>query len=117
MERFAATFALLTFLVLALAPASGQSVRPFAPLHGESADRARDGGVIAGKILGVDYQRGVMSLRAGRGTIDVYVLPTTNIQGKSSNYHTIADLRRGQNVEVFTSVQGPRTNAQIITLK
>jgi hypothetical protein len=57
-------------------------------------------------------------LRADRSrTMEVYVLPSTNIQGKSNGYYTIADLKKGSSVDVFTSVMGTRTNAQIIKLK
>lgn len=81
-------------------------------------DRARDGGVLAGTITAIDYVRGIMSMRADkRGAMDVYVLPSTNIQGKSNGYFTISDLKKGSSVEVFTSVVGTRTNAQIIKLK
>ena len=110
----ALAFVALAFVVPAAAQ-TGPSLAP--PFHAPAVDRARDGGVISGRILDVDYQRGLMSLRSGRSTVDVYVLPTTNIQSKTSSYHTIADLKKGQDVQVFTSILGSRTNAQIIRLK
>jgi len=42
-------------------------------------------------------------------------LPSTNIVGKNG-YHTIADLKKGEHVEVYTSVRGARTDAEIIKL-
>ena len=83
----------------------------------ESVDHAHDGGIVTGRIVTVDYVRGIMNLREAHRTVDVYVLPSTNIQGKKNDYYTIADLKRGENVEVFTSVKGTRTSAQIIKLK
>jgi hypothetical protein len=108
----------LVALVLAPAIAAAATNAPAVPVPAfEPADKAHDGGVLAGKIVGIDYVRGIMNLRDGRRTHDVYVLPSTNIQGKQNAYYTIADLKRGENVEVFTSVNGTRTNAQIIKLK
>jgi len=113
---------LLTLVLLGLAtlanagattppPPTSKAFEP-APAH------ARDGGVLSGKIVGIDYVRGWMSVRAPHNRmVDVYVMPSTNIQGRTSGYYTIADLKRGENVEVFTSVIGSRTNAQIIKLK
>ena len=110
----------LFVLAVALAADAATSL-PVAPTRASfeaSADRAHDGGIISGTVVGIDYVRGIMSLRADRSrTMEVYVLPSTNIQGKSNGYYTIADLKKGSSVEVFTSVMGTRTNAQIIKLK
>lgn len=112
-------FALLSSVaVMTAAPAAYAGPTPTAAAALVAPDRAHDGGVVAGTVTGIDYVRGIMSMRADkRGPMDVYVLPSTNIQGKSSGYFTITDLKKGSNVEVFTSVVGTRTNAQIIKLK
>jgi len=114
---------LLTLLPFVLAGAvtalAAPSAAPFVPGPSAGApEHAHDGGVLNGTVVGIDYVRGVMSLRAEKkGMLDVYVLPSTNIQGKRTGYYTIADLKKGANVEVFTSVVGSRTNAEIIKLK
>lgn len=75
-------------------------------------------GIVHGTIVRVDYLREKMLLREARKkVVYVYILPSTNIQGKHDGYCTIADLKRGANVEVFTSVRGTRTNAEVIKLR
>jgi hypothetical protein len=113
--------ALLVVLTGASLPAVAATSLPSVPSSMKASfaagDHARDGGVLSGKVVGVDYVRGVMSLRTDNHTTDVYVLPSTSIQGKTSGYYTISDLKKGTSVEVFTSIAGSRTNAQIIKLK
>lgn len=73
--------------------------------------------VLTGKILSIDYLHEKMLLREPRNrTVNVYILPSTNIEGKHDGYHTIADLKKGANVEIYTSVRGTRTDAEIIKL-
>jgi hypothetical protein len=114
-------FAPAALVLMVLLPAAARSATPSTlpvPASGSvSVEHARDGGVIAGKIVSVDYVRGMMSLRDANRTIDVFVLPSTNIQSKQNGYSTISDLKKGASVEIFTSVVGTRTNAQIIKLK
>ena len=116
--RSLAFVAALASLALWNAPAGADqtAIPAFRSAAPQAQERSRDGGIVAGRILGVDYVRGIMSLHAARGNVDVYVLPSTNILGKSG-YNTIADLKKGSSVEIFTSVVGTRTNAQIIKLK
>ena len=72
--------------------------------------------VLTGRIVSIDYLREKMLLAESRNrTATVYVLPSTNIVGKNG-YHTIADLKKGAHVEIYTSVRGTRTNAEIIKL-
>ena len=72
--------------------------------------------VLTGRIVSVDYLREKMLLAESRTrTATVYILPSTNIVGKNG-YHTIADLKKGEHVEVYTSVRGARTDAEIIKL-
>lgn len=73
--------------------------------------------VLSGRIITIDYLREKMLLAESRNrTATVYILPSTNIVGKNDGYHTIADLKKGAHVEVYTSVRGTRTDAEIIKL-
>ena len=74
--------------------------------------------MVLGKIIGIDYVREKMLLREPRNkTVNVDILPSSYIVGKRDVYCTIADLKRGANVEILTSVRGTRTDAEIIKLK
>lgn len=93
---------------------------PIIALTASVAARAQTAhsGIVHGTIVRVDYLRERMLLREQRNkTLNVNILPSTNIQGKNGGYCTIADLKRGANVEIFTSVRGTRTEAQIIKLQ
>ncbi|HTX03827.1 MAG TPA: hypothetical protein VMD07_09125 [Candidatus Acidoferrales bacterium] len=73
--------------------------------------------VLTGKIVGIDYLREKMLLAQPRKrTVNVYILPSTTIQSKNDGYHSIADLKKGAHVEIYTSVRGTRTDAEIIKL-
>jgi hypothetical protein len=79
---------------------------------------AHDGGVLHGQIVSIDYFERRMEVRARRNRlVDVHILPSTSIQGKADGYHSIADLKKGETVDVLTSVEGRRTNAEIIKLE
>lgn len=83
-----------------------------------SSTGARDGGVLHGQIVSIDYFDRRMEVRARRNQlVDVYILPSTSIQGKASGYHSIVDLKKGETVDVLTSIAGRRTNAEIIKLE
>jgi hypothetical protein len=85
---------------------------------GTSALQARNGGVIEGEVVAVDHRAGTLSIQtANRGRIDVIVLPSTNIQDSKNKFHTIADIDRGERVDVFVSQRGPLFIAQIIHLR
>jgi hypothetical protein len=80
--------------------------------------RARNGGVIEGQVVAVDYRAGTMAVQTpNRGRVDVIVLPSTNIQDAKNKFHTIADIDRGAHVQVFTSQRGALFIAQIIHLR
>jgi hypothetical protein len=81
-----------------------------------SAPKA-SGGIVSGQVTSVDYQRGVLGVQSGGRKIDVTVLPSTNIQGKGSGYHSIAEISRGAHVEIFTSQSDGKYTAQIIRLR
>lgn len=102
--------------VLLLAAAT-QTPKPL-PSVMPSPASAHDGGIVHGRILSIDYFARRMEVRARRNRlVDVYILPSTSIQGKASGYHSIADLKKGETVDVLTSVEGHRTNAEIIKIE
>ena len=69
-------------------------------------------------LVAVDHRAGTLSIQTpNRGRIDVIVLPSTNIQDAKNKFHTIADIDRGDRVEVFVSQRGPLFIAQIIHLR
>ena len=91
------------------APSPGPSASP--------AERVRDGGTIAGRLVAVDYQAGIITVDAGpRGRIVVLVRPSTSIQAKDSAYHSFSDLKAGQRLEIFSSVADGKYVAQIILI-
>ncbi len=83
------------------------------PAPEASADHPRDGGIIAGKITSVDYQRGIIAIHK----TEITVMPSTQIQGSDSGYHAITDLKPGMAVRVYTSQVAGKYYAQIITLR
>jgi hypothetical protein len=85
---------------------------------GMNAVQARNGGVIDGEVVAVDRRAGTLSIQTpNRGRIDVIVLPSTNIQDTKNKFHTIADIDRGDRVDVFVSQRGSLFIAQIIRLR
>jgi hypothetical protein len=82
------------------------------------AEHAKNGGVVEGQVVSVDYQSGVIGLMtADRGRVDVMVLPSTNIQGRGDSFHTIADIARGSRLRIFLSQRAGQFFAQIIHLR
>jgi hypothetical protein len=84
---------------------------------GSSIERSHDAGVVEGHISSVDRAHGLMTVQSRHGDYDIIVLPSTTIQGWGSDFHTIADLRRDQLVQVFMSRRGKVYFAQIIHLR
>jgi len=82
-----------------------------------SHERARDAGSVEGRVLFVDRVHGRMLLGSPRGQIDIMVLPSTTIVERGGEYHSIADIRRGQQVQVFLSRRAGAYFAQIIRLR
>jgi hypothetical protein len=109
---------MLVALLLAVVPLTATAASPGpagspAPL---ASDR-RDGGVIAGRLAAIDFQRSTIRVDTpGRGSIAFEVMPSTSIQAKDAGYHTITDLHVGEQVEVYSSVSGQRYMAQIIRI-
>jgi hypothetical protein len=95
------------------------------PVHAQDApsgervshERARDAGSAEGRVLFVDRVRGRMLLESPRGQIDIMVLPSTTIVEHGGEFHSIADIRRGQRVQVFISRRAGVNFAQIIRLR
>ncbi|MGP6157271.1 MAG: hypothetical protein ACLPYS_07150 [Vulcanimicrobiaceae bacterium] len=85
---------------------------------GTSALQARNGGVLDGQVVAIDRRAGTLSIQTqNRGRVDVIVLPSTNIQDSKNKFHTIADIDRGDRVDVFVSQRGSLFIAQIIHLR
>jgi|HubBroStandDraft_6_1064221.scaffolds.fasta_scaffold588231_1 hypothetical protein len=79
--------------------------------------RQRNGGQIRGHVMNVDYRSGMMTVQARNGRIlDILVLPSTNISGRSG-FQTIADIARGAQVHVIMSRRGNSFIAQLITIR
>jgi hypothetical protein len=103
--------------------APGQVRSPF-PVLAQQADKPAamvlpkaSGGIVSGQVMSVDYQRGLLGVMSSGHRIDVTVLPSTNIQGKGSGYHSIAEISRGSLVQIFTSQTDGKYTAQIIRLR
>ena len=111
-RRFALAFGLV-MLPLAAAGAPSPGPSPSVP-----AEQVHDGGTIVGKVITIDYQRDVIGVdAAGRGRIDVSVMPSTSIQGKDSAYHAFTDLKTGQHVQILSSIADGKYVAQIIRIR
>jgi hypothetical protein len=98
--------------VLPIAVAS-QTTSPAPALESKPSN----GGIISGQVTSVDYQRGILGVKSGGKNVDVIVLPSTNIQGHGNGYHSIAEIVRGDRVDIFTSLADGKYTAQIIRLK
>lgn len=122
------TFAFLAALAAAASsplPAAAQRSAPerLAQVSGKGPDAVPQAapkpsaGIVSGQVTSVDYQRGLLAVLSGGRKIDVTVLPSTNIQGKGGGYHSIAEIVRGAQVEIFTSIAEGKYTAQIIRLR
>ena len=110
----AVAVASLTFAPVAALAAPAPSPSPAAASTAD--DRARDGGVIEGRVTGVDYARGIVSVDGPGGKIDVSTMPTTSVQSDDPGYHTLTDVSRGAKVRIFISRTAGKLVAQIIRL-
>jgi hypothetical protein len=105
----------LLVLWLAVVPLTAAAGTPDPGSPGPAVSPRRDGGVIAGRLAAVDFQRSTIRVDSpARGSVSFEVMPSTSIQAKGAAYHTITDLRVGERVEVYSSVNGQRYMAQII---
>jgi hypothetical protein len=111
-------FLLLSFLAALIAA-------PALPARAQDAfgddrvrhERARDAGSVEGRVLFVDHVHGRMLLESPRGRYDIMVPPSASIAERGGGFDTIADIRRGQRVQVFLSKRGSVYFAQIIRLR
>jgi hypothetical protein len=104
-------------LAAAAAPSPTPSAAAPSATASATAGAVRDGGMIEGRVVSVDYQRNMLGVIAGtRGKIDVSVMPSTSIQGKDAGYHGFSDIKPGQRVQIFLSVANGNNVAQIIRL-
>jgi len=109
----------LVALVLAAAPLVAAAASPSPGVPAASAAPMRhDGGIIAGRLAAVDFQHGTIRVDSpARGRVNFEVMPSTSIQTANTGYHTITDLRVGERVEVYSSVNGQHYVAQIIRIR
>jgi hypothetical protein len=126
---FPLSLAVLTFLVMPVlfgclrAPAFAEPPRaPFLVADDDddstpSPDvRVRNAGVIEGQVVAVDYRTDVIAVQTSSRRYQIVVLPSTNIQGHSNTFHTIADISKGERVQIYMSQRGNSFVAQIIHL-
>ena len=110
---YAAVLLSSLLLVPAGAPAASKETPAPSVAASAGADHPRDGGIIAGKITSVDFQRNLIAVNKRAIT----VMPSTQIQGNGPGYHAFTDLKPGMAVEVYTSQVAGKYIAQIITLR
>ena len=88
---------------------------------GAKADKAqvrtKDAGSIDGDVVSVDYHASRFTLKAGATTYDIIVLPSTDFEGHSNDFHGIADIKKGAHVSVMLSQRAATYTAQIIHLR
>jgi hypothetical protein len=101
-----------------VASASGTpSPAPSTAATAAAAEKVRDGGVIEGRITGIDFRRSMLNVDSpARGHLEVIIMPSTSIQTKVPGYHGITDLRSGDRVEIFSSLSAGKYVAQIIRI-
>jgi hypothetical protein len=108
---------MLVALALVAWPLAAAAATP-GPAGTASPPGRHDGGMIAGRLSAVDYQHGTIRVESpARGRVDFDVMPSTSIQTHDAGYHSITDLRVGEHVEVYSSVNGQRYVAQIIRIR
>jgi hypothetical protein len=76
---------------------------------------AHDAGEIRGTIDSVDYPGGTLVVRSGKDKRVVAVVPSTTIY-RHGQYSTLADLRRGQKVDISVYEVGGHLVAQTIRI-
>lgn len=81
----------------------------------ESESGARPAKEIRGRIESVDYPGGTLIVRHGANRTVVAVVPATTIY-RRGGYATLADLRRGENVDISVYMVGGRLVAQTIRI-
>ena len=106
--------AVLIGLLFSARVAAGPNTTPApAATPSPTAEHARDGGIIAGKLTSVDFRRNLIVVNK----TEIAVMPSTQIQANDPGYHVFTDLKPGMAVEVYTSQVSGKFIAQIITLR
>jgi hypothetical protein len=108
----------VSVLGLFLVPADALAAPTSSPSAGPTAQApARDGGVIEGRVLNVDYQTGVVTVDSTtQGRVDVATMPSTSVQSDDPGYHTLTDVSKGSKVQILISKAAGKVVAQIIRL-
>ncbi len=75
----------------------------------------QDAGTVEGRVVAIDHAQGTMTIATAHGRYEVLILPSTSIRN-DEGFDTIADIRRGERVEVFMSKRDSVYVAQIIRL-
>ena len=107
-------FALVALAFTAAQPvaASPPPVRNFwtqsAPAHNR--------GVLHGKVVSVDYGRGLLVVKFSGGTRTIRVLPSTSIETKANGNGSLTDVRSGTSVDVYISDIGGESVAQLVRI-
>jgi hypothetical protein len=115
---FARTVLWAGVLVMLLAPHAVRAADHGTPLPTSTPAGPRDGGVIGGRVASIDFERNVVAVDVpGHGRVNVWVMPSTSIQGRDAGFYTVTDIRRGGTVEIYTSQVDGKYTAQIIKLK
>ena len=84
---------------------------------GTAVAQSTDTGVVEGRVMTVDYQRGIVNVEdAQHHAVSVSVTPTTSVQADDPGYHALSDVARGSRVQIFTARNAGRLVAQIIRL-
>ncbi|TAM56241.1 hypothetical protein EPN52_14065 [bacterium] len=85
-------------------------------VHADEATEVR-GGIVRGTVASVDYARNMLYVDAGGSRQRIQLTPTTTLERHGSRISSIADLRQGQQVDVFLTVVGGMPIAQIIRMR
>ncbi|GAC1659957.1 MAG: hypothetical protein NVS4B13_06560 [Candidatus Elarobacter sp.] len=117
MPRFVVAGTVLGLFLVPCAAVAAPSPAPSATATAVAQAPARDGGVIEGRVTGVDYQRGIVTVDSTtQGRVDVSTMPSTSVQSDDPGYHTLSDVSRGSKVQIFISKAAGKIVAQIIRL-
>lgn len=82
----------------------------------EGAPQAERGGVLHGRVAGVDFGSNVLLIDAGGVRRRIVLTPTTTLEMRGNRGLSIADLRPGQRVDVFVTIIHGVPIAQIVRL-
>jgi len=116
MPRFVVAVLVLGLFLVPVTALAAPAPSPSASATAAAAP-ARDGGVIEGRVTGVDYQRGVVTVDSTtQGRVDVSTMPSTSVQSDDPGYHTLSDVSKGSKVQIFISKAAGKIVAQIIRL-